>query len=137
MSVNASQSLKSGNIFINVRLTNGMTDSLERLYAAIVHINGSVDMHVNSETPSRTAKLLQMGMMKVARKVGEEAIEVALDAVQGERANVIAESADLLYNLTVLWVAMGISMEDVWAEMNRRESLYGIAEKNPKAITTG
>jgi phosphoribosyl-ATP pyrophosphohydrolase len=114
-----------------------MTDSLERLYAAIAHIHGSVNTPMNGDNPSRTAKLLQMGMMKVARKVGEEAIEVALDAVQGERTNVIAESADLLYNLTVLWVAMGISMDEVWAEMNRRETLYGIAEKNPKATTTG
>jgi phosphoribosyl-ATP pyrophosphohydrolase len=122
-----------------------MTDSLERLYAAISHIHAGVhsndhtgvDARGNGDTSSRTAKLLQMGMMKVARKVGEEAIEVALDAVQGERENVIAESADLLYNLTVLWVAMGISMDEVWAEMNRRETLYGIAEKNPKAATTG
>jgi phosphoribosyl-ATP pyrophosphohydrolase len=109
-----------------------MTDSLERLYAAVLHINGSVACE-SEPTPSRTAKLLQMGMMKVARKVGEEAIEVALDAVQGERARVIAESADLLYNLTVLWVAMDIQLEDLWREMDRRESLYGIAEKELKA----
>src|SRR6266404_6870535 len=46
---------------------------------------------------------------------------------------VIRESADLLYNLTVLWASAGVQPEDVWREMERREDLLGIAEKLPKS----
>jgi phosphoribosyl-ATP pyrophosphohydrolase len=46
---------------------------------------------------------------------------------------VVRESADLLYNLTVLWAAAGVKPEDVWREMERREEMLGIAEKLPKA----
>jgi phosphoribosyl-ATP pyrophosphohydrolase len=45
----------------------------------------------------------------------------------------VRESADLLYNLTVLWASAGVRPEDVWAEMERREHLLGIAEKMPKS----
>jgi phosphoribosyl-ATP pyrophosphohydrolase len=47
---------------------------------------------------------------------------------------VVKESADLLYNRVVLWVASGIRPEDVWKEMDRRERLLGIAEKVPKKL---
>lgn len=69
----------------------------------------------------------------MAKKVAEEAIEVAIDAVRGETDAVVRESADLLYNLAVLWAAAGVRPEDVWAEMDRRERMLGIAEKLPKA----
>jgi phosphoribosyl-ATP pyrophosphohydrolase len=46
---------------------------------------------------------------------------------------VVRESADLLYNLTVLWASAGVKPEDVWHEMARREHLLGIAEKLPKS----
>jgi phosphoribosyl-ATP pyrophosphohydrolase len=68
----------------------------------------------------------------MAKKVAEEAVEVAIDAVGGKPDAVIRESADLFYNLAVLWAAAGIRPEDVWAEMDRRERLFGIAEKLPK-----
>jgi phosphoribosyl-ATP pyrophosphohydrolase len=56
-----------------------------------------------------------------------------IDAVNGDGPAVIRESADLLYNLTVLWAAAGVRPEDVWREMERREDLLGIAEKMPKS----
>ena len=68
----------------------------------------------------------------MAKKLAEEAIEVVIDAMHGDRYAVIKESADLLYNLVVLWIAAGIRPEDVWKEMDRRERLLGIAEKVPK-----
>jgi len=68
----------------------------------------------------------------MAKKVAEEAIEVVIDAMHGHTEAVIKESADLIYNLVVLWVAAGIHPKQVWAEMNRRERLLGIAEKIPK-----
>jgi phosphoribosyl-ATP pyrophosphohydrolase len=82
---------------------------------------------------SRTAKLLHAGRSKMAKKLAEEAIEVVIDAMNGEREAVVRESADLLYNLTVLWAAAGVRPEDVWREMERREDMLGIAEKLPKS----
>jgi phosphoribosyl-ATP pyrophosphohydrolase len=100
-----------------------MADSLQRLYAAVIAAR-----HADPDN-SRTARLIQAGRAKVAKKVGEEAIEVVLDAMHGRRDAVVRESADLLYNLVVLWVASDIRPEDVWQEMERRERLFGIAEK--------
>ena len=65
----------------------------------------------------------------MAKKLGEEAFEVVIDAMHGNREAVVRESADLLYNLVVLWVASGVDPKDVWKEMDRRERLFGIAEK--------
>jgi phosphoribosyl-ATP pyrophosphohydrolase len=103
-----------------------MSDSLERLYAAVVAAKDA------DPATSRTAKLLRAGRGKMAKKLAEEAVEVVIDAMNGQNEAVIKESADLLYNLTVLWVAAGIQPKHVWAEMNRRERLFGIAEKLPK-----
>jgi phosphoribosyl-ATP pyrophosphohydrolase len=103
-----------------------MSDSLDRLYAAVVAAKSA------DPATSRTAKLLRAGRGKMAKKLAEEAVEVVIDAMTGQTEAVIKESADLLYNLTVLWVAAGIEPKHVWAEMNRRERMFGIAEKLPK-----
>jgi phosphoribosyl-ATP pyrophosphohydrolase len=66
---------------------------------------------------------------RIAKKLGEEAVEVVIDAINGNRSAVVNESADLLYNLVVLWVSSGVHPADVWKEMERRERLFGIAEK--------
>src|SRR5262249_45908732 len=83
---------------------------------------------------SRTAKLFRAGRNKMAKKLAEEAIEVVIDAMHGDRDAVVLESADLMYNLVVLWVEAGVHPKDVWAEMGRRERLFGIAEKLPKPL---
>jgi phosphoribosyl-ATP pyrophosphohydrolase len=103
-----------------------MGDSIERLYLAVL---AARDL---DPARSRTAKLLQQGTSKMAKKLAEEAIEVALDAISGTPEAVVRESADLLYHLTVLWAAAGVKPADIWAEMARREELLGIAEKLPK-----
>ena len=103
-----------------------MTDSVSRLYQATVACR-----HDDPST-SRTARLLRSGRSKMAKKLAEEAVEVVIDSMNGDREAVIRESADLIYNLVVLWVASGIRPEDVWKEMDRRERLLGIAEKVPK-----
>src|SRR5258707_12182743 len=69
----------------------------------------------------------------MAKKRAEEAIEVVIAAVNRNPDAVIRESADLLYNLTVLWASAGVQPQDVWREMERREDLLGIAEKMPKS----
>src|SRR5438105_2637992 len=104
-----------------------MSDSLERLYLAVL---AARDL---DPATSRTARLFQRGPSKMAKKLAEEAIEVVIDAVNGDSQAVIRESADLLYNLTVLWASAGVRPEDVWREMARREDMLGIAEKLPKS----
>ncbi len=78
---------------------------------------------------SHTAKLLKRGPARIAKKLGEEAVETAISAAQGNREEVVAESADLLFHLLVLWQAMGIQPADVMAELVRREAQSGIEEK--------
>ena len=103
-----------------------MTDSVDRLYRAVVAAKTA------DPAESRTARLLRSGRGKMAKKLAEEAVEVVIDAMNGQNEAVVRESADLLYNLVVLWVASGINPDEVWAEMSRRERLFGIAEKLPK-----
>lgn len=108
-----------------------MTDSVARLYNAVLSVRGS------DPTKSRTARLLRAGRAKMAKKLAEEAVEVVIDAMHGQPEAVVKESADLLYNLVVLWVHAGVRPEDVWAEMRRRELMFGIAEKVPKDLVDG
>jgi phosphoribosyl-ATP pyrophosphohydrolase len=103
-----------------------MSDSLARLFEAVTAAKNA-DPEI-----SRTAKLLRSGRAKMAKKLAEEAVEVVIDAMHGDRDAVVRESADLLYNLVVLWVAAGVRPDHVWDEMKHRERLMGIAEKLPK-----
>jgi phosphoribosyl-ATP pyrophosphohydrolase len=103
-----------------------MGDSIERLYGQVIAARSA------DPATSRTARLLRAGRGKVAKKLAEEAVEVVIDTMTGDREAVIRESADLLYNLVVLWAAADLAPEDIWAEMQRREQMMGIAEKLPK-----
>jgi phosphoribosyl-ATP pyrophosphohydrolase len=105
-----------------------MADSITRLYQA------ALSCRQDDPSTSRTARLLRSGRSKMAKKLAEEAIEVVIDAMHGDRDAVVKESADLIYNLVILWVSSGIRPEDVWKEMDRRERLLGIAEKVPKKV---
>ena len=80
-------------------------------------------------TTSHSARLLSRGTAKVAQKFGEEAVECLIEAVAGNRTALVGESADVLYHLVVLWVNAGLRPEEVWAELQRREGVSGIAEK--------
>ncbi len=103
-----------------------MNDSLERLFASVLAARD------RNPATSRTSKLFRDGVQKMAKKLIEEAIEVGLDAFQMNRESAILESADLLYHLAVVWAECGITPADVLNELDRRERLYGIAEKLPK-----
>ena len=107
-----------------------MTDSITRLYQAAYACRN------DDPSTSRTARLLRSSRSKMAKKLAEEAVEVVIDTMHGDRESVIKESADLIYNLVVLWIASGIKPEDVWKEMDRRERLFGIAEKMLKPSAT-
>lgn len=78
---------------------------------------------------SHSARLLARGTGKVAQKFGEEAVECVIEAVAGNRAALIAESADVLYHLIVVWVNAGLRADEIWAELERREGVSGVAEK--------
>ena len=78
---------------------------------------------------SHSARLLSRGTAKIAQKFGEEAIECLIEAVAGRRNALVAESADVLYHLVVLWVDAGVRTEEVWHELKIREGVSGIAEK--------
>lgn len=101
-------------------------DRLARLAAAIAEVRAGARLS------PRTAKLLAADIGKMSKKVVEEAAETAIDAVRGDRAAVVNESVDLLYNLSIVWSQLGIDPGEVWAEMDRREAMLGMAEKLPK-----
>ena len=78
---------------------------------------------------SYTKKLLDKGAAHCARKLGEEAVETVIAAVEKDREHLIAESADLLYHLLVLLKASGITLADVEAALAQRTSMSGLDEK--------
>lgn len=82
---------------------------------------------------SHSARLLSRGTATVAQKFGEEAVECLIEAVAGNRRKLIAESADVLYHLIVVWVDAGLRPDEVWAELHEREGVGGIAEKAARA----
>ena len=104
-------------------------DTLERLYETIKSRKGG------DPAVSHTAKLFAKGRAKIAQKMGEEAVELAIAAVAETRNEVISESADLVFHLLVLWAECGVTIEDVRAELRRREGLSGIEEKKARQLT--
>ena len=104
---------------------------LEQLFAVIESRRGS------DPASSYTAKLLAEGRAKIARKTGEEAIEVVVAALTGKRERVSAESADLLYHLLVLWVDAGLKPTDIWSELAKRQGISGLAEKASREKRVG
>ena len=78
---------------------------------------------------SYTASLFAKGTAKIAQKVGEEAVETCIEALQGDKEKIKAESADLLYHLMVLWADQDIKPEDVFAILEQRNGTSGHDEK--------
>ncbi len=98
-------------------------NALERLAATIAARKGG------DAGASWTARLLAAGPEKCAEKFGEEAIEAIIEAVKGDRAKLTAEAADVIYHLLVMCAARDVSLDDILAELARREGQSGIAEK--------
>jgi phosphoribosyl-ATP pyrophosphohydrolase len=78
---------------------------------------------------SHTARLFSRGTDKIAQKLGEEAVETVIEGVRENKDGVVNESADLLYHLLVLWAASGVRPAEVWAALDGRKGISGIAEK--------
>ncbi|MCP3971937.1 MAG: phosphoribosyl-ATP diphosphatase [Rhodobacteraceae bacterium] len=98
-------------------------DVLDRL-AATIEARKSSD-----PDSSWTARLLAKGPEKCAEKFGEEAVEAIVAAAIGDRENLTAEAADVLYHLLVMLAARDVALADVLAELDRRDGTSGIAEK--------
>jgi phosphoribosyl-ATP pyrophosphohydrolase len=107
------------NAELETNMSAASSEVVERLYGVIASRKGA------DPGTSYTAQLLSKGTAKVAQKVGEEAVELVIDAVRGEKPRVVAESADLLYHLLVLWADAGVTPAEVWAELARREGTSG------------
>jgi phosphoribosyl-ATP pyrophosphohydrolase len=97
--------------------------ALDKLYAVIASRRGS------DPGESYSAKLLAGGAPVIAKKLGEETVETIIESLRGDGARVAAESADLLYHLLVLWVAAGVSPQQVWGVLEARGGTSGLTEK--------
>jgi phosphoribosyl-ATP pyrophosphohydrolase len=84
----------------------------------------------------RTSKLINAGAPQQAKKMVEEATELAIEAVRNNREAAVQEAADLLYNLAVLLEGMDLRFEDICKELERRRCAFGIAAKLPKSATS-
>ena len=104
--------------------TDGTT--LDRLYEVIASRRGA------DPATSYTAKLFAEGSAKIAKKLGEEALEAAIEGVRGDGPRLVAESADLLYHLLVLWADRGVTPAEVWRALEARRGTSGIDEKNSR-----
>jgi len=100
-----------------------MSEIIARLEAVIR------ERRLGDPSTSYVAKLRAAGRPRIAKKMGEEAVEAVIAAVTGDRAEMIAESADLLFHQLMVLADMDIGFDEVLAELQRREGLSGIAEK--------
>ena len=98
-------------------------EALGRLAATIEARRGA------DPTSSHTAKLLARGTLKCAEKFGEEAVEAVVAAAAEDREALISEAADVMYHLMVMLASRDVSLEDVAAELARREGVSGVDEK--------
>lgn len=104
-------------------MSDTLTTSLERLATTIAERRNA------SPEESYVAKLIGKGKKKIAQKVGEEGVEVALAVMQGKKEEIISESADLLFHLLVAWEYAGVTLDDVAGELARRDGVSGLKEK--------
>ncbi len=96
---------------------------LEKLAATIASRQGQ------SKESSYTAKLLNDGTEKCAKKFGEEAFELAMASVLNNKSNTANEAADVLYHLLVLLQSSGVALAEVMAVLEKREGMSGLVEK--------
>ena len=99
---------------------------IDKLFATIMARKGA------SAKDSYTAKLLAQGTAQCAKKLGEEGVEAALAAVGGKKKEIVAESADVLYHLLVLWAATGVKPKAVYDALEARRARSGLSEKRAR-----
>src|SRR5258706_8557441 len=94
-------------------------DVMDRLYGVIAGRKGA------DPATSYTAKLFGRGTPKIAQKFGEEAVELVIEAVRVDKPRIVAESADVLYHLLVLWADARVTPAEIWYELGRRAGTSG------------
>ena len=109
----------------NPKLPGGL-HPIERLYRIINSRKGA------NPASSYTARLLSRGPAKIAQKLGEEAVEAAIEGVRRDKRRLTEESADLLYHLAALWTSLDVRPEQVWRELRKREGKSGLEEKRSR-----
>jgi len=102
---------------------------LERLEDAIARRRGA------DPSSSYVASLERKGLDAILKKIGEEATEAVIAAKGGERDAIVHETADLWFHCLVMLAHRGIALSDVLAELERREGVSGIEEKNSRKET--
>lgn len=100
-----------------------MRDTLVRLETVINERRGA------SAGSSYVASLFAGGREKIAQKLGEEAVETVIAALGGDSGKLTGEAADLLFHLLVLLADSNVGIDDVLAELDRREGVSGLDEK--------
>lgn len=100
-----------------------MRDTLDRL-EAIIQQRRTAD-----PASSYVARLTAAGRARIAQKIGEEATEAVIAAISDDRPGLTGEAADLIFHLMILLADAGIALDDVLAELDRRDGLSGLAEK--------
>ncbi len=105
-----------------------MSDTLERLYQVVL------DRRKADPETSYIAKRLKQGTAKIAQKLGEEAVETVIAAIEKNRAEIISESADLLFHWLLLLADSDIKVTEVMAELERREGISGLDEKASRKL---
>lgn len=103
-----------------------MSDVLNRL-SALLESRKNAD-----PASSYVAKLYDKGMDSILKKVGEESAETIIAAKNGDKQQIIYETADLWFHTLVMLAKADLSAEDVLEELARREGLSGIAEKESR-----
>lgn len=98
-------------------------DTFERLYALVE------SRRMADPEKSYIARRFRQGTAKIAQKVGEEAVETVIAALQRDRKELISESADLLFHWLMLIVDGGVTVQDIVKELERREGISGLDEK--------
>jgi phosphoribosyl-ATP pyrophosphohydrolase len=116
-----------GNKLLPVPVSTGASpEVIDRLWTVVL------GRRTADPAVSHSARLLSRGTAKVAQKFGEESVECIIEAVAGNKTALVAESADVLYHLLVLWVSAGVHPSEVWTELERREGVSGIVEKSAR-----
>jgi len=103
-------------------------DILQALYQVIL------ERKANPSDNSYTAALMQKGIDKILKKLGEEATELVIAGKGGERAETVYEAADLFYHTLVLLAYRDIPLDDVLAELRSRFGVSGIEEKASRGV---
>ena len=100
-----------------------MINILEKLYTTIEARKGA------DKSVSYVAKLFHKGTLKIAQKVGEEAVETVIAAIAEDKQALVNESADLIFHLLILLADRGVKINEIVDELDRRMGLSGLDEK--------